>query len=192
MALRGVDEFIKQISLFVPTEVNGAVEATQRNCAFSIFDRAVKRTPVHLIDGGRLRGNWQITVGVVPAGEVGARSDSATVAAGKAVMRASPTYSTIFITNNVPYARNVEFGLYPKIVKLGTYIPKRLRGKVSDKARVRKRNADGEPTHVQFSAGGFSRQADQGMVRVSFEEVGAILDTLAQAAASGIDLTKVT
>jgi hypothetical protein len=187
--------FARAISLFVPEDVDGAVERTHRNCAFSIYSRTLNRTPAHIIDGGRLRQGWQITVGVVPSGEpAGSSTPAAQLNAAKAVMRSSPAYSTIFITNNVPYGTAVEYGQYPKVVKLGTYLPKKRRAALAGRiggARIKKRDADGQPSHVQFSEGGFSRKAPDGMVRVAFEEVAAIVETLAKQAAAGVDLSKV-
>ena len=53
----------------------------------------------------------------------------------------------IFMTNNLPYARTLEFGKYPTPVKRGTYV---------GKGRYEKR-----------SQGGFSKLAPRGMVRVN-------------------------
>jgi hypothetical protein len=187
--------FARAISLFVPEDVDGAVERTHRNCAFNIYSRILDRTPAHIIDGGRLRQGWLPTVNVIPSGEpAGSAAQAAQVNAAKAIMRSAPTYSTIFLTNNVPYGPAVEYGLYPKVVKLGTYLPAKRRAALAGRiggARVTKKDSQGRPSHVQFSEGGFSRKSPDGMVRISFEEVASAVETLAREAAAGVDRTKV-
>lgn len=64
--------------------------------------------------GGRFRGNWQVTFDN-PADRAIDRIDktgSATMAAGRAVLEAfDPEKNTaIYFTNNVPYARRLEYG----------------------------------------------------------------------------------
>lgn len=160
-----------------------------RAVSIEVFRRVIRRTPVHLVDGGQLRGNWQLTVGVQATAPVSQkRTQRQAEAAAKSAASRVPAYSTIFISNLLPYAGVVEYGGYPKSVKLGTWIPPRLRGRVGDDARVTKTAEVGKrkkktvATHVQFSEGGFSRQAPKGMVRVSLQEVESAFAQIIQKA----------
>ena len=62
--------------------------------------------------GGRFRGNWQLGVGVVPAGVL-ARIDpggSATVTAAIAEIPRDAAGRVFFYVNNLPYAQRLEHG----------------------------------------------------------------------------------
>jgi hypothetical protein len=104
-----------------------------RGTALSMFGKIIQRTP---IDIGRLRGNWQTELNSVPRSTVNQTPNGATSKGNATIGRAKITDS-IYIVNNLPYARVVEYGLYP----------------------------DGPKT-----AGGYSKQSPQGMVRVTVAE----------------------
>lgn len=62
--------------------------------------------------GGRFRGNWQLGVGTIPAGETG-RIDTgggATVSAIIAGVPEDAAGKVYFLANNVPYANRLESG----------------------------------------------------------------------------------
>lgn len=62
--------------------------------------------------GGRFRGNWQLGVGAIPAGETG-RIDpagSATVSAIVAEVPEQAAGKVFYLANNVPYAQRLEDG----------------------------------------------------------------------------------
>jgi hypothetical protein len=62
--------------------------------------------------GGRFRGNWQLGVGSVPAGETG-RIDPDGAATVGAIIAEIPTQAAglvYFLANNVPYAQAIEDG----------------------------------------------------------------------------------
>ena len=95
-----------------------------RGTALAMFSSIVKRTPVGNPDnwkvpykpkdyvGGRLRGNWQLTLNKAANNEVNATDDSGreTIAAGVVAASGSKIKDTIYLANNLPYAESVEDG----------------------------------------------------------------------------------
>lgn len=67
--------------------------------------------------GGRFRGNWQLGINTMPSGETGiidsgAKDGNGGVATGR-IAAAIPDQATgnlFYISNNVPYARRLEYG----------------------------------------------------------------------------------
>lgn len=62
--------------------------------------------------GGRFRGNWQLGVGTIPAGETG-RIDTGGGATLNAIIAEVPEQAAgkvYYLANNVPYARRIEDG----------------------------------------------------------------------------------
>jgi hypothetical protein len=115
----------------------------------------VPRTPV---DTGRARASWQVTIGepgreVPPEG--GAHREPGATDALQAMAGLQPG-QTVWITSALPYILVLEFGGYPNPPRRGSYDKK-------------------TKSWVVKSAGGFSRQAPQGMVRVTFEELKRIV-----------------
>lgn len=62
--------------------------------------------------GGRFRGNWQLGVGAIPAGETGRIDPSGgeTVSAIIATIPTQPAGTVMYLANNVPYAQRIEEG----------------------------------------------------------------------------------
>jgi hypothetical protein len=62
--------------------------------------------------GGRFRGNWQLGVGVVPAGETGAVDTTGAETQGRIIAAVPEKASGLvyYLVNNVPYARRIEDG----------------------------------------------------------------------------------
>lgn len=119
-----------------------------RAMVLQLFASIVKRTPVYR---GRLRGNWQITVGSLPSNEqldVRDKGGSqANARAAKAVEYENIDEEYTFIHNNLPYAVTAEFGEW----------------------------GDGPKT-----VGGYSKQAPSGMVRVTLTEFEQALNKAAR------------
>lgn len=173
----------------VPAEI---VRRFQQDMLLTGLRGVVLKTPV---DTGRARGNWQVTAGA-PASSVVAtldKSGSATLARGTADARQVPIYGLSFISNNVPYIGVLEYGLYPrpgqnalgphrvKSYKYVTRKGKRVRVNLTAKTRA-KLSALAGP---KVTSEGYSRQAPQGMVRLTFAELKA----RAAAIAAGISRT---
>jgi hypothetical protein len=76
-------------------------------------------------------------------------SGSTAIARGVGELFSFKVGDSIYITNNLPYVANLEFGLY----------------------------GDGEKT-----SGGFSKQAPQGFVRITYKEVINDLDKIGRSA----------
>jgi hypothetical protein len=62
--------------------------------------------------GGRFRGNWQLGIGIIPAGETGRidPSGSATLGTIIASIPDQPAGTIAYLSNNVPYAQRIEDG----------------------------------------------------------------------------------
>ena len=119
-----------------------------------LFSRIVKRTPV---DTGRTRGNWQFQLGSPAKGIKDLLDKSgATVNANfrSDILGWNPEI-TGYISNNVPWINKLEDGGYPNPPKNGT------------------RKKDG--SYEIRSAGGYSKQAPKGMVKISVAEFSRIL-----------------
>jgi hypothetical protein len=71
-----------------------------------------KNPPPKGYTGGRFRGNWQLGVGTIPAGETG-RIDKTGAATQGAIIAEIPTQAAgrvYWLANNVPYAEAIERG----------------------------------------------------------------------------------
>jgi hypothetical protein len=160
-----VSEFSLDISAFAKKAQDKAEQAI-RKVVIDLSNRIVLKTPV---DSGRLRANWQLTLNRPAIGEL----DEEDKNGGKTIARnTSKAFGlrlgqTVFITNNMPYAKIVEFGGFPNPVELGTYIPKGKRREVPGGGSVV------GPAYIKLSQGGYSIQSPQGMVRVSIRELQA-------------------
>jgi len=91
--------------------LKGFAEEQVRGTLFSLTSRVIKETPV---DTGRLRNNWQSSIGSPLRGEL---SGVDKTGAG-AIRRANSTIAnlelgeTFYFTNNLPYAARIEFEGY--------------------------------------------------------------------------------
>ena len=117
-------------------KVEGLAEQGLRKVVLDLDTKVIERTPV---DTGRARANWHPNIGSEPVSAEGAGDAVAAVAAMLPQLKVG---DTAWISNNLPYAPVLEYGLYPNPPKSGT-------GKTVD---------------------GFSTQAPAGMVRISAAE----------------------
>lgn len=87
-------------------------DEVMRVCALEMLSRICLRTPV---DSGRLRGNWQVSIGAPVTSEIDRKDKTEnagpTVAAGSSVIARYTSGPSIWITNNLPYAVSIEYGL---------------------------------------------------------------------------------
>lgn len=116
----------------------GAVRAT----LLSMARKVVMDTPV---DTGRLKNNWYASNRALGTQSTKAVDPSGTNSLKRivAALQRLRTGQTFYLYNNLPYAKVVEFGLYPNP-------PKNPTGKTIN---------------------GFSRQAPSGMLRINFNAV---------------------
>ncbi|RKH05076.1 HK97 gp10 family phage protein [Corallococcus carmarthensis] len=110
-----VDSRIRKGARF-SKQVQASVKATQakanevvRKTALGVLANVVTASPV---DTGRFRGNWQVGIAERPAGTVEAedKDGSGTISREGAKLEGVELGDTVFITNNLPYARRIEFG----------------------------------------------------------------------------------
>lgn len=100
-----------------------AMTKTFRGTALSLFSKIVIRTPVGNPSlwkskppkgyvGGRLRGNWQVSLRKFPGGTIGGADEagSKTISKGKSAVNAAKLGDIIYISNNLPYAGVIENG----------------------------------------------------------------------------------
>ncbi len=121
-------------------KVTEASEEKIRGNLLSFTKLVIEQTPV---DTGRLRGNWQSSINQAKLSQITTQQRGLSGAASNQAQKALAQFELgdiFFFTNNLPYARAVEFGLYPNP-------PKKGEGK---------------------TVGGFSKLAPQGMVRPYF------------------------
>lgn len=113
-----VREFNQAVTRFEKTLVPEQVALLHKKIALEALRRVVLKTPV---DTGRARGNWQTTIDSPAEGEVrgrwkktGRRSkqvgQSTEVMKGAQIIATARPFSTIFLTNNVPYIVRLENG----------------------------------------------------------------------------------
>ncbi|MBX3490904.1 HK97 gp10 family phage protein [Parvibaculum sp.] len=100
--------FAQSVSAF-SAATKARMQAAVRKIALSAFAEVILMSPV---DTGRFRGNWQVAIGNVPTGtlEIDDKEGTATVSRAQAeAMQLTPGES-IFLINNLPYARALEYG----------------------------------------------------------------------------------
>jgi hypothetical protein len=90
-------------------KAKGREDLAVRKIAMEIFRRVVMRSPV---DTGRFRGNWQAEINAPAAGQLAAtdKGGGATLAKIQAVVEQATVGMHIFLANNLPYARRLEYG----------------------------------------------------------------------------------
>lgn len=123
--------------------VNGRIDTVIRKSTIELFSGVVKMTPVgnpSIWDvpnsappgyvGGKARGNWQCTIGSPATSEID-RIDPKGSGVNKEIISTVKTGTVVYLSNNVPYIRRLEYE-------------------------------------------GHSKQAPQGMVRISLQRFGNI------------------
>lgn len=93
-----------------------------RKSSLELFTDVVMDTPV---DTGRARGNWQISFGSPASGVISEQGDkegdsassSPTVQKITDALNSDRTTLTIFLTNNLPYIKKLEYGWSKKAAR---------------------------------------------------------------------------
>lgn len=92
-----------------------AVDKTVRAITFALFREVIRRTPVGTSDtsrgyiGGRLKGNWQASVGAPATGTVERIDGSGTRTVADMSAAIGGWGSVTYLANNLPYAHRIEF-----------------------------------------------------------------------------------
>lgn len=108
------------------------------------FSDVITGTPV---DKGRARGNWFLSTGSPSKKLINPKKWTKRPDENLSKMSKTVLGKKTFFTNNLPYIETLEYGDYPNPVKRGTFV----KGK----------------GFVKKSAGGFSKKAPAGWVRIA-------------------------
>jgi hypothetical protein len=85
-----------------------SVDRVTRQATFQLFNAVQLRSPV---DTGRFRGNWQVTQGSPADGTRNTTDPTGAIAQTEAAKALSiPAGGLVYFTNNLPYARRLEYG----------------------------------------------------------------------------------
>jgi hypothetical protein len=87
-------------------KTNLAADKVLRGTVLGLFGNIIQRTPV---DTGRLRSNWQVSIGSYPA-ETVTQTPAIAVTKGNAEIGKAQMKDSIYIVNNLPYAHVIELG----------------------------------------------------------------------------------
>lgn len=161
---------LEHIAQKMPEDV---VLRAHRALTLEALKRVVLRTPV---DRGQARGNWQVTSDA-PAGGVLNRPDPSGAQAlqegQNAVARLLP-FTVSFLTNNLDYILTLENGGFvPKDPENSAEANRRRRSSRSPKRREHARLVTGDEGGP-LVRGGYSIQAANGMVGITFEELNQV------------------
>lgn len=100
------DSFELQISQWVAKAKENA-DLVLRKIALDVFGRVIQKSPV---DTGRFKSNWLCAVGTIPAGTTLAIDVTAAITRMEAAALGAKTGDVIYLVNNLPYARALEYG----------------------------------------------------------------------------------
>ena len=108
MTVRGKGSFTLNINAWVKKS-GDRMDLAVRYLSLELLRRLVLRSPV---DTGHFRANWQVDIGVAPEGIIPGvdKRGNATIGRADAKLQASVAGKSIFIVNNLPYARLLEDG----------------------------------------------------------------------------------
>lgn len=121
---RSGSSFSQQVAVFA-RKAQGRADLAVRKITKAVLTDIVMASPVGNPElwaegsrpepgyvGGQFRGNWQVSVGAPAVGTIDNidPEGSSTIAAGRAVILSATLGDTIYITNNLPYARRIEYG----------------------------------------------------------------------------------
>jgi hypothetical protein len=109
--------FALQLSEFA-RKAGANADLVVQKVTLDILRRVVLRSPVL---SGRFRGNWQTTIGSPASGTLAVDDKSGNVAtsAGQQALVSFQCGPSIFITNNLPYGRKLEYEGWSKQAPAG-------------------------------------------------------------------------
>lgn len=90
-------------------KADSLITLAHQKIALEAFSRVVLMSPV---DTGRFRGNWQVAIGNLPHGTIDLNDPSGSAALGAIQSEIAKLNAgqTIYLINNLPYARRLEYG----------------------------------------------------------------------------------
>jgi|TARA_R110000823_G_scaffold7950_7_gene28663 hypothetical protein len=97
----------------ITLNLSGYAENMVRATLFNLSYRIIKESPV---DTGRFRGNWQASVNTPKVTQLKRkdRTGTSTITAVNNVLEKFSMGQTFYLTNNLPYARRLEYGSHSK------------------------------------------------------------------------------
>ena len=98
--------FASELSNFTVKAASNT-EKVFRGSTISLFRNIIRRTPVK---EGRLRGNWQTDLNQPASGELERIGEDASIREAVAVASKAKLDDSIYMVNNLPYARPIEGG----------------------------------------------------------------------------------
>ena len=93
----------------ISLNLKGYAEEMVRGTLFALSSRIIKESPV---DTGRFRGNWQASVNTPKKGKLQRKdkSGAASINEVSSIVMSLDMGQTFYLTNNLPYARRLEYG----------------------------------------------------------------------------------
>ena len=93
----------------ITLNLSGYAENMVRATLFNLSYRIIRESPV---DTGRFRGNWQASVNTPKVTQLKRkdRTGTSTITAVNNVLGKFSMGQTFYLTNNLPYARRLEYG----------------------------------------------------------------------------------
>ena len=93
----------------ISLNLKGYAEEMVRGTLFALSSRIIKESPV---DTGRFRGNWQASVNTPKKSKLQRKdkSGAASINEMSSVVMSLDMGQTFYLTNNLPYARRLEYG----------------------------------------------------------------------------------
>jgi len=112
MSIKGAGLFSKLVNDFAKEVPELAVQVTNKAC-LDLFTNVVMDTPV---DTGRARGNWQISIGNSTGSQLNVedKDGGATINKATSELLTDKTTAPVFIQNNLPYIKKLEYGYSKK------------------------------------------------------------------------------
>lgn len=150
--------------------------------AFSVFNRVVMRTPV---DTGAARQNWLVTINSETTEcEQTKGKGGRVISDGAKVIESAKGDDKIYIQNNLPYIRMLEYGGYGKAKGqgkslIGRKFPGRNANQNGDSPPVEKQKTEKQS---KITAEGFSLQAPHGMVGLVLSKANELWEKAVQVA----------
>lgn len=120
--MASLGNFELQIAKFA-AKAGGNMDLVVRKIALDLFTRCIEKSPVGNKDiwqhpeqappgytGGRFKSNWQVAIGSIPPGTLTAIDVTAAVTRVEAEVLGMKAGDVIYLVNNLPYARALEYG----------------------------------------------------------------------------------
>lgn len=125
--------------------------AIAKKVALELYSKVVQKSPV---DSGRLRGNWNVSINSIDSSEYGIDAGSlGSLPSGSGLVRSVSALSSFKIGDTIFVTNNMP------------YVYKLEYGLYNDGAKT---------------VGGYSRQAPQGFVRITYKEVTSDLENISR------------